>query len=400
MQYKGFQINAPVQADIDPQSPMVVFYRIYAAGGAGAGRAFKVRAEAFNERGDSHAFPAIDLASSALPASPTETAIGFMLPCKDLKPGRYRLRVETVEAASGQSVVSETDFQVLGSDRDPSGKSMPKSGSGQPKPAPAAPPRSVEGTWAPPDIDRAVYPLTSGKTCSLPEVLTGAGKRIEELIRNVDRFTATETVEHQDVGRRGNLLNPEIRKFDYMVSIQRVRDGFMNLEEYRDRAFTPDVSPNRVATLGTPGVVLIFHPWYIRDFDVVCEGLGDWNGQRAWLVRFEQRKDRPNNIRSYHIDGVRYDVRLRGRAWIKADTYEIVRLETDLAETIPKIQLHLEHMRIEYQPVNFPERKVQLWLPKNAEMYLDYRGHRFRRQHNFTDFKLFSVETKQEIARP
>jgi hypothetical protein len=323
-----------------------------------------------------------------------------MLSCHDLKPGKYHLMVETVEAGSGQSVTSEADFQLRGSEREPVNGRLLQANPAQAESASVSPVRVVASQWMPPDIDHSAHPMRSDITCSLADVLAGAGKRIQELIHNIDRFTATEVLEHQDADRQGNLQAPEIRKFDYMVSIREVRGGLMSVEEFRNRDVTPLHFPSRLATLGTPSIVLIFHPRYIQDFDMDCEGLGDWEGQPTWLVRFEQRKDRPNNLRSYSVDGNRYDVRLRGRAWIRADTYQVVRVETDLADPIPKIQLRLEHLQIEYHPVDFPERRVVLWLPQSAELYMDFRGHHIRRRHYFTDFKLFSVETKQEIANP
>jgi hypothetical protein len=67
--------------------------------------------------------------------------------------------------------------------------------------------------WYPPDIDRAIPQVSPGMTCPLPDVLSKAGKRIEELVQNVDKFTATEVVEHQHVDRSGRLGVPEVRKF-------------------------------------------------------------------------------------------------------------------------------------------------------------------------------------------
>jgi VWFA-related protein len=400
LQFKGFQVYAPVEAEIDRQQPMVVFYRVYVAPGGNAEKSFKAKVQAIDEKGESHPFAPVDLSSSALPVSQTETAIGFMLSCHDLKAGKYHLMVETVEAGSGQSVTSEADFQLRGSEREPVNGRLLQANPAQAESASVPPVRVVAGQWMPPDIDHSAHPMRSDTTCSLADVLAGAGKRIQELIHNIDRFTATEVLEHQDTDRQGNLQAPEIRKFDYMVSIREVRGGLMSVEELRNRDVTPLHFPSHLATLGTPSIVLIFHPRYIQDFDMDCEGLGDWEGQPTWLVRFEQRKDRPNNLRSYSVDGNRYDVRLRGRAWIRADTYQVVRVETDLADPIPKIQLRLEHMQIEYHPVDFPERGVVLWLPESAELYMDFRGHHIRRRHYFTDFKLFSVETKQEIANP
>ncbi len=259
--------------------------------------------------------------------------------------------------------------------------------------------RAAGGIWSPPDIDQGKPPVTPGIRCSLPAVLEGAGKRTEELTRDLGRFTATELLQHQDVDRRGRLREPENRRFDYMVSIHKVRNGYLDVEELRNRNFSLDMFPHRLATLGTPALVLIFHPRYIHDFEMYCEGLGDWRGQPAWLVHFEQRKDQPNHVRSYRVNGNAYRIRLRGRAWIDARTYQVVRLETDIADQVAEIKLRLEHMLIEYGPVAFPGRQEELWLPQDVELYTDFRGHRFYRRHHFTNFELFSVETRQEITR-
>jgi hypothetical protein len=37
----------------------------------------------------------------------------------------------------------------------------------------------------------------------------------------------------------------------------------------------------------------------------------------------------------------------KGRAWISADSYQIVRMETDLVMPVPQIQLSAEHNAIE-----------------------------------------------------
>jgi hypothetical protein len=93
-----------------------------------------------------------------------------------------------------------------------------------------------------------------------------------------------------------------------------------------------------------------------------------------------------------------YNVRLRGRAWILADSYQLARLETDLADTIPAIRLRLEHMKVEYRPVAFPARQTELWLPASAELHMDFSEGRFYRRHSFSDFTLFSVDVEQEFA--
>ena len=259
--------------------------------------------------------------------------------------------------------------------------------------------RTKADRWSPDDIDLVVPPVEPGKPCPLSDVLLEAGKRIQELGRNVDKFTATEVVKHQSVDRSGRFGAPQIRKFNYVVSIAQTSSGNMDVTEYRDGRLDADF-PDHIETIGTPSLVLIFHPHHVGDFQIKCEGLGQWQGQPAWQVRFEERSNRANSISTVNIDAHYFNVRLRGRAWILADSYQVARLESDLAYQLPQIRLRLQRQNIEYRPVPLPESKGEIWLPSSTELYMDFLGHRFYRQHSFTDLKFFSVKVQQTFGNP
>jgi hypothetical protein len=93
-------------------------------------------------------------------------------------------------------------------------------------------------------------------------------------------------------------------------------------------------------------------------------------------------------------------VALKGRAWISADTYQIVRLESDLISPVPQIRLLADHTAVEYGPVKFSKGNVSMWLPQSAEVYYDWRGKRIHRRHSFSNYMLFGVEDKQKISAP
>ncbi len=217
---------------------------------------------------------------------------------------------------------------------------------------------------------------------------------------NLQQFTATEWLEHEQVDGSGEPYRKETRTFTYLAAIEQMRPGMLSVDEYRNGATALESFPAGLATTGLAALALIFHPYYVADFEMTCEGLGQWRGQRAWQLHFRQRSDRPSRIRSYRVKHVGYPVKLKGRAWIAADTHQVVRLETDLAEEIPAIRLRTEHLTIEYWPVQFQKRRVELWLPESAELYFDFRGHRYHRRHSFSDFQLFSVDTSQQIRDP
>ena len=260
----------------------------------------------------------------------------------------------------------------------------------------------LPSNWLPPDVDEKMPPVEQGATCALGEVLEKAGKRAEAFVKNVERFTASESLKHQAIDKWGIAAPAETRKFDYVVAIEEPKPGFLVVEEYRNSGGSPAEFPGGVVTNGLPALALIFHPDNVLNFEMTCEGLTRWNGKPAWQVHFRQRRDKPNTIRSYRLglDGRSYPVALKGRAWILADSFEIARLETDLIAPVPQIKLVAEHTAIEYGPVEFHNRDVVMWLPQSAEVYYDWRGKRIHRRHSFSNYMLFEVDEKQHIAEP
>jgi tetratricopeptide (TPR) repeat protein len=260
----------------------------------------------------------------------------------------------------------------------------------------------LPSAWLPPDIDEKVPPVEAGAVCALDDVVQKAGQRIEEFVTNVDRFVATESVNHETINKSGLVTAPETRKFDYMVSVQEVRKGFFNVEEFRTVGNTFGEFPDGVETNGLPAMVLIFHPNNVGSFELTCEGLARWNGGLAWQVHFRQRSDKPNTIRKYRLGamGRSVPVSLKGRAWIAADTYQVVRLETQMLAPVPEIRLAADSTVIEYGPVHFRERNMDMWLPQSADVYSDWRGRRFHRRHSFSKYLLSTVDDQQHISAP
>lgn len=252
--------------------------------------------------------------------------------------------------------------------------------------------------WAPPDIDRSIPEAHSEPPCSISDVLHKVGDKALELVTNLQQFSATEHIVHAELDRNGDLLSTNNGTFTYVAEIREVPPNRLTVNEYRNSSLAIDSFPTRLVTRGTAAFALIFHADYADDFSMTCEGLTEVQGQPAWQVHFAQRPDKPSRFRNYYIRQHWYPVNLKGRAWIAADSYQVVRLETDLIEPIKEIELQREHLVIEYRAIDFPKRKIQLWLPESSDIYLDFRGHRYHDRHSFKDFELFWVETNQKDA--
>jgi tetratricopeptide (TPR) repeat protein len=251
--------------------------------------------------------------------------------------------------------------------------------------------------WAPPDIDDVKPPVAAGVSCPYQEIIDRSGERVKQLVDNVAKFSAIEDLLHEQLDDAGNPATTETRKFDYVASISEAQPGILAVDEFRTQRYGITDLPDKILTNGFPTVALVFHPHMRENFNIRCEGLGQLRGQAMWLLHFEQREDRPNRLQNYKIGDNTYSIALKGRAWISADQFQIIRIETQLVHPMPEIQFLAQHQITEYAPVPFPKKKVELWLPKSADVYLALRGHLYHRRHSFDHFMLFSVDSTDKV---
>jgi len=254
--------------------------------------------------------------------------------------------------------------------------------------------------WMPPDVDDSMPTVQSTAACPLQKIQEQAGIRVSDFVDAVNRIAATESLDNELIDRSGLPVRHVSRRYSYVASVQQIRPGMYVMEEYRNGGSDLEQFPERIATLGLTALVMIFHPLYQGDYDLTCEGLSQWHGGLAWQVHFRQRPDKPARLRSYRVNSRSFPISLRGRAWISADTFHIVSLETDLVAPVPLIQLRAEHIAVEYMPVKFPSHHQELWLPESAEIFFDYGNRRIHRRHHFRDYMLFAVDEKQQISAP
>jgi tetratricopeptide (TPR) repeat protein len=254
--------------------------------------------------------------------------------------------------------------------------------------------------WMPPDVDDSMPVVASTGNCPLQKIQEETGKRVSDFVDAVNRIAATESLDNEVLDHSGFPVRRASRHYSYVASVLQVRPGNYIMEEYRNGVMDLEQFPERIATLGLTALVMVFHPIYVGDYDLTCEGLSQWHGSLAWQVHFRQRSDKPPRLRSYRVNTRSFPVSLRGRAWISTDNFQVVSLETDLVSPLPEIQLRAEHIAVEYMPVKFKSHHQQLWLPESAEIYFDYANRRMHRRHYFRDYLLFAVDEKQQISVP
>ncbi len=249
------------------------------------------------------------------------------------------------------------------------------------------------------DIDAQKPSVAAAVQCPA-NILQTAANPSKQLVDSLAQFSAIEHMVHEDLSPQGIPRNRQTRQFNYVVSISEPTPGTLIIQEYRDSAGGELDMPDKITTTGLAVLAIAFHPLFRDDFEMHCEGLGDWDGQPAWLVHFRQIEEKPSRLRRYVVNRNNYPVRLKGRAWIRADNLQIVHLETDLVRGIPEIYLTSEHTSVTYGPVQFKRSGTDLWLPKSAELYVHFAKLRFHRSESFDHFMLFATDAVDKAKLP
>jgi cytochrome c-type biogenesis protein CcmH/NrfG len=258
--------------------------------------------------------------------------------------------------------------------------------------------RSARQDWAPPDIDASVPPVLREGACPMPQILRETSNHALELIESMRRFSASERIEHIDIDKNGKRRNSSTQMVNYVAEIEQNSSGYPSIHEYRSGS-TGIRQPSMMDS-GSAVFALIFHPSHVANFEFQCEGLTELQGSPAWQVHFVERPD-PNKSFTAIRSGSSVNLTtFKGRAWITTDGYNVLRIETDLIAPIAQINLQREHRVIVYAPVEFPSHHVRLWLPESSSLYIAYRGHRYERVHNLSEFQLFSVESTEAVKQP
>jgi tetratricopeptide (TPR) repeat protein len=264
----------------------------------------------------------------------------------------------------------------------------------------SAPP-VVAHAWAPLDIDSKEYPAVQDVPCSESDLVQKTQTKMMHQLGNFEKFLATEHIEHQDVDSNGIPGPAREKDFNYLIFVQHPRPGMSFLEETRDGSSSLSSFPTSLATRGLAALALsVFDPNYQGDLVYKCEGLGSWRGQAVWRLRFEQRKDMPSRIRIWMNSHGTYAIPLKGRVWIGASSYDVLHIETDLREPVKDLELTRDHLLIDYGPVKFERGGTTLWLPWDAEMFMELRGKRYHHTHTLRNYMLFSVDAGNTIAKP
>jgi len=150
---------------------------------------------------------------------------------------------------------------------------------------------------------------------------------------------------------------------------------------------------------GFSTLFLIFHPYYSAGFEFRLDGQESIDGRAFAKVHFQHIRG-TRSPAALAVRGREYPLDLAGTAWIDPETGVIAKLEAELESGMDDVGLRTMRTEVRYAPVSFDDPSHPYWLPAQATVEVESTHQHWRNIHAFSGYKRFSVNTKEQIAKP
>ena len=232
----------------------------------------------------------------------------------------------------------------------------------------------------------------------LPFMLVKLGENVAMMYQNFSNTASRERVRQELLKKNGEAGLWQEKEFQYLY-LHLERPEALGVEEHRDhpRLIRSDLQEDPDRFMLTSGFVYApfpFHPRFQPGSSFRYLGRQHMDGREFLVIAFAQRPDAKGLTCKFKTQEGSVQARIQGLAWVDPDNYQILRMRTDLLRPAPKIRLARVTTDIRFSEVRFNQLGAGEWLPHSVVVNVEWAGKSYRNLHEYSDFQLFTVETK------
>jgi hypothetical protein len=180
-----------------------------------------------------------------------------------------------------------------------------------------------------------------------------------------------ETIHQEKLRHNGKLNGEHNPTFHYLCLIPNQTWG-PGFSEYRANMSGEQGQPRGLQdgfmlTSGFTSPSLIFHPGYQTQSTFRYLGRQKLNGRDTLVLAYAQQPAKSKLYGTFKSGDVLMTTFTQGLAWVDAQTYQILRLRTDLLKPLPEVKLKRQTTEIDYAEVHFSTYVIS-FCPNRAEV--------------------------------
>jgi hypothetical protein len=235
----------------------------------------------------------------------------------------------------------------------------------------------------------------------LDVLLERTAKQAASFLDLISETNCTERVLQEKLTDNGKVVEKEESTFDYLIILS-TTDGELNLVESRiapeDAKAHKKLHAPLLISNGFSSLFLIFHPYYASGFVFTRQGEESLNGRMLTKIHF-QHIPGMRSPAALAVRGREYPLDLTGTAWIDPATGSIAQLTANVDSGMEDVGLRTLHSEVRFAAVTFHDSPQAFWLPGQATVEVETPHQHWRNTHRFSDYKRFSVNTKEQMAK-
>jgi hypothetical protein len=233
-------------------------------------------------------------------------------------------------------------------------------------------------------------------------LLSKTGACVEALVRDIPNTGAKEQVRRERLRSNGSVDSTATQNYNYLVL-----PGQTGLwEEIRtDNKGRPlpamKMDGRSFLTSGFASTAIFFHPQ--NQGSSRFRILGRQRAKpEAFVIAFAQKPEIGTPAGRFETELTLEPALLlcQGWAWIDHETFQILKMRTDLLAPRSDILLSRQITEISYQEVHFADIPQAFWLPSEVLVTIEWNGQIYRNRHRYSEYLVFSVESRDKLEQP
>jgi hypothetical protein len=236
----------------------------------------------------------------------------------------------------------------------------------------------------------------------LDTLLEKVGEKVAVFFHDFPNTVSSEQVRRERLQYDGTVQDAVTQKFNYSVSL----DKMGRLDEGRTDKNGREIAPERMSdysflTSGFVSLPIYFQP--SRQFGSRFRYLGrERTEPRAYVIAFAQRPGVADIVGVFGPTAMQPGARLlyQGFAWVDPQSYQIVRMKTDLLAPRTDVMLGRVTSEIWFSEMHFETIPEAFWLPQEVEVTMEYNRNLYRNRHHYSDYRVLVVAAHDKITPP
>jgi len=234
----------------------------------------------------------------------------------------------------------------------------------------------------------------------LPMILQKVGERMDDFVHNIGDLIARENLTQERLNADGKIKAKQHVKVNYLI----LHHGY---EWGANAEYRMDDKGNRLGPIGLAQGYLVTsgHALSCIQFSSAAQlqaqarfrylGNGTLGSRETYVLAFAQRPGEVSFSTVMAGTGTKeVDMVTQGILWVDKSNFQILRMRSDLLAPNPDILLEQMTTDVTFDEVRLQDVPNPLWLPSEADVFIEIGGQKYRNMHHYEDYRRYRVSVK------